>query len=162
MGNYTIREIKPSEINVLKDFLYEAIFQKDEDNLISKDIIKQPEISVYIDNFGKPDDNCLVAEIDGKIVGAVWTRILAGNPKGFGNVNNKTPEFAISLYKDYRNQGIGKKLMLCMLELLKDKGYKQTSLAVQKENYAYNLYSALGFKNIKESEKEYLMLYTFK
>ena len=158
MIEYTIREIKTEEIPVLKYFLYEAIFQKDEANLAPFEIIQEPELSVYIDNFGKPDDYCLVAEVDGKIVGAVWTRILAGNVKGYGNIDNTTPEFAISLYKEYRNKGIGTKLMLDMLKLLKDKGYKHTSLAVQKDNYAVKMYKAVGFEIVEELTEEYLMI----
>lgn len=34
--------------------LYEAIFQPDEDNLLPREVIKQPEIGIYIDNWGKP------------------------------------------------------------------------------------------------------------
>lgn len=158
MKNYTIRKIKKSEVYLLNDFLYEAIFQRDEKNLLPKDVIQQPELYVFIDGFGKPDDSCLVAEYDGKIVGAVWTRILAGEIKGFGNVDDQTPEFAISLYKDYRGKGIGTALMKSMLHLLKEKGYAQTSLAVQKDNYAVKMYQTIGFQIIAELEEEYLML----
>jgi ribosomal protein S18 acetylase RimI-like enzyme len=155
--NYEIRPINPDEIDVLDDFLYEAIFQRDTDNLVPKNIIEKPELQVYIKDFGKPDDNCLVAVCDGKIVGAVWTRII----KGFGSVDEKTPECAISLYRDYRGQGIGTNLMREMLELLRSKGYKQTSLAVQKENYAVKMYKAVGIEINEELEEEYLMVYEF-
>ena len=158
MIEYTIREINTEEIPLLKYFLYEAIFQKDEDNLAPFEIINKPELSIYIDDFGKPDDYCLVAEVDGKIVGAVWTRILAGDVKGYGNTDNRTPEFAISLYKEYRNKGIGTKLMLNMLQLLKDKGYAQASLAVQKDNYAVKMYKTVGFETVQELTEEYLMI----
>lgn len=78
--------------------------------------------------------------------------------KGFGNVDYYTPEFAISLYKEYRNKGIGTNLMKSMLHLLKEFGYTQTSLAVQKDNYALKMYQSVGFKIIEESEQDYLML----
>lgn len=156
---YVIREIYQSEIPLLKDFTYEAIYQRDENNLISRDILNQPEIKVFYDKFGNPDDLCLVAEVDKKIVGAVWTRILSGPVKGFGNIDNKTPEFAISLYKEHRGQGIGTALMKSMLDLLNQRGYKQTSLAVQKDNYAVKMYQAVGFSVVKETEEEYLMIY---
>ena len=159
MVNYEIREIKSSEIYLLKEFLYEAIFQRDENNLLPKDIINKPEIRVFIDGFGKPDDCCLVADIDGKVVGAVWSRILSGEVKGFGNVDENTPEFAISLYKEYRNRGIGTALMRKMLELLKKRGYKKASLSVQKDNYAVRMYEKVGFKTVKELEEEYIMIY---
>lgn len=78
MKDYFIRAIRPEEILLLSDFLYEAIFQTDESNLLPREVIKQPELSVFIDAFGKEDDHCLVAEYDGTVVGAVWTRIIAG------------------------------------------------------------------------------------
>jgi len=78
MKDYIIREIKQTEISLLGDFLYEAIFQHDEQNRLPREVINQPELMVYIEDFGRKDDQCLVVECDGKIVGAVWTRILAG------------------------------------------------------------------------------------
>ncbi len=158
MNNYIIREIKSNEVGILKDMLYEAIYQPDETNLLPRDVIYQPELSIFIDNWGKADDLCFVAEINGKIIGAVWTRILNGVVKGFGNIDEKTPEFAIALYKEYRNKGIGTSLMRHMLYNLKARGYKQASLSVQKENYAVKMYKNIGFKIIEEREEEYLMI----
>ena len=159
LSNYFIREMNPDEVGILKDMLYEAIFQPDETNLLPREVIEQPELSVFINKWGQPDDLCLVAEIDGKIVGAVWTRILAGEIKGFGNIDDQTPEFAISLYKEYRNQGIGTALMKQMLQHLKARGYKQTSLAVQKENYAVRMYKNVGFEIVAKLQAEYLMVH---
>jgi ribosomal protein S18 acetylase RimI-like enzyme len=159
MINYTIRAARASEIHLLEDFIYEAIFQRDEKNLLPRNVINQPEIRVFIEGFGKPDDLCLLADIDGKIVGAVWTRILCGEVKGFGNIDNRTPEFAISLYKEYRNKGIGTALMKSMLQLLKECGYKQTSLAVQKDNYAVRMYKNVGFEIVRDLGEEYLMVH---
>jgi len=133
MKDYIIREMKPNEFPLLSDFLYEAIFQRDENNLIPREIINQPELRIFTDGFGNRDDYCLVAEINEKIIGAVWVRILCGELKGFGNIDEITPEFAISLYKEYRNRGIGTELMKSMLQILRAKGYKRTSLAVQKD-----------------------------
>lgn len=158
MKDYTIREIKPTEIPLLADFLYEAIFQPDEQKRLPRDVIEQPELQVYIENFGGPDDHCLIAECDDKIIGAVWTRIMAGEVPGFGNVDDETPEFAISLYPQYRNRGIGTALMKRMLQHLKTKGYRQVSLAVQKDNYALSMYQAVGFSVIDELDQEYLMI----
>ena len=153
-----IRPIQREEIPLLADFLYEAIFQRDEANPIPRSIIERPDVRVFIDDFGQKDDHCLVAVVDGQIVGAVWARILSGAVKGFGNVDERTPEFAISLYKAYRGQGIGRQLMEDMLALLQEKGYAQTSLAVQKDNYALKLYESVGFSIIGENQEEYILL----
>lgn len=156
---YLIRPLRPDEVTLLEDFLYEAIFQRDENNLLPREIIKQPELHVFIADFGQsPHDLCFVAEVEGKVIGAVWTRILAGNVKGFGNLDDHTPEFAISLYKDYRGHGIGTDLMLCMIKRLKERGYKKASLAVQKDNYAVKMYQHVGFEIAKETDEEYIMV----
>ena len=69
-----------------------------------------------------------------------------------------TPSFAFSLLKEYRNYGIGTELMKRMISELKKKGYKQASLSVQKINYAFRMYSKLGFVIIDENDEEYIML----
>ena len=154
-----IREMKKEEIPLLEEFIYQAIFQKDTDNPIPRSIINDPSVFIYIKDFGEyPDDNCLVAERDNNIVGAVWIRLLNGIPKGFGNVDDTTPEFAISILPQYRNIGVGTKLMTAMLEFMKSKGYKKTSLAVQKENYAVRMYKQVGFEIVDENSEEYIMV----
>lgn len=52
----------------------------------------------------------------------------------YGHIDDETPSFAISLYKEYRGQGTGTDLMRKMLKALKAKGYKRASPAVQKKN----------------------------
>ncbi len=153
--NYIIRNIRGSETYLLKDFLYEAIFIPEGVDPPDKDIIEKPELRVYTDGFGSnKGDYCLVAETDDKVVGAVWTRIM----NDYGHVDDDTPSFAISLYKEYRGQGIGTQLMVKMLELLKENGYKRASLAVQKANYAVKMYEKVGFKTVDENEEEYIMV----
>ena len=97
-----------------------------------------------------------MAEVDGKVVGAVWTRVM----NDYGHIADGIPSLAISLYKDYRGQGIGTDLLREMLQLLKRDGYPQVSLSVQKANYALQMYLKAGFKVLKETEEEYLMVCT--
>lgn len=157
-NNLVIRQIQPSEQHLLKNFLYEAIFQKDETKLLPKEIIEQPELKIYIDDFGKQGDLCLVADLNGELIGAVWTRIFSDKTKGFGYVDDNSPELSISLFKEYRNRGIGTALMKAVLELLRNKGYKKVSLSVQKDNYAYRMYQNLGFEVVKEDQEDYVMV----
>ena len=152
--DYRIREIRENEYYVLSEFLYEAIFIPVGMEKPPKAIIEQPELQVYIADFGKSDDWCLVAEVKEKIVGAVWVRIM----DDYGHIDDETPSFAISLYEEYRNMGIGTVLMRDMLEFLKNKGYKQTSLSVQKANYAVRMYQKVGFEVIDKNEEEYIMV----
>ncbi|WP_245796926.1 GNAT family N-acetyltransferase [Hornefia porci] len=147
--------LRKSEVDLLKDFLHEAIFIPKGAEPPERDIIEKPELRVYTDDFGtRKGDNCLVADFGGKVVGAVWTRIM----NDYGHVDDETPSFAISLFKEYRGQGIGSQLMVRMLELLKWQGYEKASLAKQKANYAVKMYEDVGFKTVDENAEEYIMV----
>lgn len=151
----TYRPLQPSETELLKTFIYEAIFIPEGVEPPPFDIIYRPEIAIYYEGFGEGKaDFCIVAEVDDKVVGAVWTRIM----NDYGHVDDQTPSFAISLLKDFRNQGIGTELMRRMLQLLKTQGYKQASLAVQKANYAVRMYKKVGFEIVDENTEEFIMV----
>lgn len=155
---YIIRNMSPSEYPLLADFLYEAIYRKDDSIIVPRSILDKPELQVYYENFGQEkEDSCLCAEVHKQIVGAVWVR----NINGYGQLDDTTVELAISLYKEFRGQGIGSAMMVQMLHRLQQAGYKRVSLAVQKENYAYHMYLALGFHTVQEMVEEVLMVYDF-
>lgn len=150
-----IREMQRAEYPLLENFLYEAIFIPKGIEPPPKSIIYRPELQVYISKFGTiKHDICLVADINGKIVGAVWVRIM----NDYGHIDDKTPSFAIAVYKEYRGKGIGTALMKEMLTILKKRGYEQASLSVQKANFAADMYCKLGFQVVNENEEEYIML----
>jgi ribosomal protein S18 acetylase RimI-like enzyme len=153
MKDIEIRDIRPDELHMMKDFLYEAIFQKEGEPRLPKAIINEPSIRVYIEEWGRPGDLCLVALADGEYAGAVWTRLLSGDIKGFGYIDDSTPEIAISLYK-----GIGTALMRAMIQRLKACGYSRVSLSVTKRNPAHRLYRKLGFSVAAEPNDDYLMV----
>jgi RimJ/RimL family protein N-acetyltransferase len=147
---------------ILEDLLYEAVYQPEGAELLSREIIKKPEIYNYIKDFGtKKGDFCMLAELNGKTVGAAWVRILADEIKGFGNIDPETPELAVAVFKKYRNLGIGRGLLNNVIDLTLInglQGYKQLSLSVQKENFAVKMYQKLGFEIIKENEHDYVMV----
>lgn len=151
----SIRELRLEETPLLNDFLYEAIFIPEGVAAPPRSIIENEDLQVYVRDFGQlPDDRCLVAVYDGKIVGAVWTRIM----KDYGNIADDTPSLAMSLYKEYRSKGIGTELLKRMFQLLRKDGYKRVSLSVQKANYAVRMYKKAGFETLKETPEEFIMV----
>lgn len=153
---YSIRKMTVSEYPMLNDFLYEAIFIPDGIESPPRNIITSPELQIYVDRFGElKDDFALVAEVEKKVVGAVWVRIM----NDYGHIDDKTPSLAISLYKEYRGQGIGTDMMKEMLSLLKAHGYKRVSLSVQKTNYAVEMYRKIGFDIVRGNKEEWIMLW---
>lgn len=156
---YEIRELKTEEIPLLEDFLYEAIFIPDGMEKPPREIIKQPELQVYVRDFGcEKDDHALVAESDGKVIGVVWVRIM----DDYGHIDDNTPSLAISVLEGYRGKGIGTALMKKMIEHLGSNGYSGVSLSVQKANYAVKMYRHLGFKVISEDDEEFIMAHRLK
>ena len=152
--NYQIRPIRKEEIPILGDFLYEAIFIPEGVAAPPRSILDDENLQVYIRNFGqRHDDRCLVAEVGDKIVGAIWSRIM----NDYGHIADDVPSIAISLYKEYRNLGIGTDMLRQMLELLKADGYKRVSLSVQKANYAMRMYQKAGFRILSDDGEEALM-----
>ncbi len=153
--NYKIRKMEEAEYALLNDFLYEAIFIPEGIPAPPKTIIDAPELQVYVTDFGKKkDDICFLAEVNGKIVGAVWVREM----NDYGHIQEGVPSLAISLYKEFRGLGIGTALMKKMLCELKQRGYEKTSLSVQKANYAAKMYKKVGYEIVGENEEEYIMV----
>jgi len=157
-GRYTdvgFRKLRAEETDLLKEFLYEAIFIPEGMEPPDRSIVDLPELALYYKDFGKGQaDNCFLAEAEGKAVGAVWTRLM----DDYGHVDDDTPSFAISLYKEYRSRGIGTVMMRLMLDHLRRQGYRSASLAVQKANPAVKMYRRVGFRTIRENDEEYIMV----
>ena len=150
-----VREIASADYPALENFLYHAIFVPPGMEPPPRDIINHPDVFIYIDSFGdNPSDCGVVAEADGRIVGAAWERIIPA----FGHIDNVTPELAISVLPDYRGRAIGTMMMSRLFELLREHGYKQTSLAVQKENAAVRFYQRLGYETVRENDEEFIMV----
>ena len=159
-GDYTIRPLREDEAFLLEEFNYQAIFQSPGQPHIGREVMDEPRLRLYVDDFGSsPHDHCLVAEFEGKVVGAVWSRILADpDLPGYGNVDEQTPEFALSLLPEHRGNGVGTQLMKQMLARLKDAGYRKASLSAHKDNYAVRMYQKLGFSVIKDQGEDHLMM----
>ena len=126
---YVIREIRQEEYHVLNDFLYEAIFIPDAVEPPPKSIIEKPELQVYVSDFGNKDDFALLAEVNQKVIGAVWCRIM----NDYGHIENDTPSLAISVFKEYRQLGIGTELIRQMLLLLKKMATKKFHFLSRKQ-----------------------------
>ena len=153
-----IREMEKHEIPLLEEFLYQAVFIPEGKEKPGREIVKLPEIQVYINDFGKETDHCLVARLRDVVIGAVWTRQLTENEKGFGFVDSDTPEIAMSVLQSYRKQGVGTLLLKAMLDRFARNGYRQVSLSVDVLNYAYKMYQDAGFHVVEASGESVTMI----
>lgn len=154
-----IRTMLPAEYPLLEDFMYEAIHQPDPENPYPKELIYYPQVSVYWEKWGtKQDDHCLLATQNNVIAGAIWARTFHTEIKGYGYIDEHTPEIAMAVFKEYRNQGIGTQLIKQMINLLQEKNYQQVSLSISKGNPAVHLYERMGFRTIAGNDEDDIML----
>ena len=115
------RELRSDEYDLLKTFLYEAIFIPEGETPPERSIIELPELALYYEDFGKgAADYCIIADDDGLVAGAAWTRIM----DDYGHVDDETPSLAMSVLKDHRGEGIGTHLLRELISLLREKGYR--------------------------------------
>ena len=153
-----IRPIRPNETILLLDFLYEAVFLQEGEKKPPRSITRLPALYAYVRDFGtKKGDLCFCAEVDGRVAGAVWVRLM----QGFGHVDEETPELAVALYAPFRGRGWGSALMTRMLRELKARGCTKTSLSVHRENPALKLYRRLGYRTVKERDEDLILEYVF-
>ncbi|MCL2847151.1 MAG: GNAT family N-acetyltransferase [Firmicutes bacterium] len=165
MKNTNMQNCKISAIDIpdypfLEEFLYHAIYLAEGETPPPREIVvEDKEIYKYIKDFGNKDDCGVVAKIDDKIIGMAWTRIIGA----YGYLDDATPELAIAVLDEYRCYGIGTKLMEALFNELIKKGYKRTSLSVQKGNPATRFYIRLGYTITEEKldhagHEDYIMV----
>ncbi len=157
--DYIIRNMHEDEWHLLEEFLYQAIYVPEGfEGEVPRDIVRDdPKCRAAYEDFGSlPDDQAMVAVVDGEVVGACWVR----TTDEYGHIDNATPSFSISLFEEFRGRGIGTELMQRMLDDLLSAGYARASLSVQKENPAARLYARLGFRSVGNGadETEWLMI----
>jgi [ribosomal protein S18]-alanine N-acetyltransferase len=153
----TFRKIQESDYPFLREMLYEAIYIPEGEKPLPNSIIDTPELSKYIDNWNRFGDIGLLALIDNKPAGAIWSRLYTEDKKGYGYIDDVTPELSITVSNGFRNHGIGTKLLIMFFDLAKENKFKALSLSVDKRNRACNLYKRLGFEIVEEMETAYTM-----
>src|ERR1035437_8744169 len=159
MTDLQIRRIRATEIEFLEDMLFQTIFIQEGQPNLPKSIIKDPSLAKYIENWGKDNlDIALIAEINEKLIGAIWVRTFSESNKGYGFIDETIPEMAMAVYSEYRNKGIGKRFIQEMELMRQENNLKAVSLNVDKANYAFKFYQKEGFETVYQTETSATMI----
>jgi ribosomal protein S18 acetylase RimI-like enzyme len=142
----TILPIAPDDLPFVREMLHAAAFWRDLAGAPPIDeALRQPGLGVYVDGWGRPGDAGLIARVRGTPTGAVWVREFRGDDRGYGFVDERTPELSIAVAPLHRGSGIGRCLLTAMLVELRLRGVDQVSLSVETDNPAVELYASVGF-----------------
>ncbi|MGC4118080.1 MAG: GNAT family N-acetyltransferase [Myxococcales bacterium] len=139
-----LRALGQADVALLREFLYLAVHVPLGKPAYPRSIVDLPAIRVYADGWGAAGDAGFVAEEAGEVVGMIWVRLLTGDRRGFGYVDDATPELAMSVLPSHRGKGIGSRLLAAMLEDARGR-YQALSLSVDLDNPAKRLYDRTGF-----------------
>ena len=149
---YRIRPLTNEDEPFLWEMLYQALYVPAGEPPFPPEIVQQPELNCYVAGWGRLDDAGFVALLEetSEPIGAVWIRLLKDGNRGYGYVDDATPELTIALRPAARGQGVGTQLMLKMLAAARDK-YPALSLSVSVGNPARRLYQRLGFETVEQT-----------
>jgi len=125
--------------------LYEASFALEAPKP-SPEAVHRPQIERYLADWGRRGDRALVAERDGRPVGAAWYRLFPRTNPGYGFVDDETPELSIAVAPHARGAGVGRSLLTALLAAARTDGFQALSLSVSPANRAAcTLYDRCGF-----------------
>ena len=147
---FAIRPLTPADEPFLWDMLYQALYVPEGHPPFPREMVHEPEIRRYAQGWGQSTDIGVMALDDERPVGAAWLRLLIGNNKGFGYVDENTPELSIAVLPEYRAKGVGSNLLVRLVEMAKAH-YSAMCLSVSSENPAQRLYQRLGFEVVGEN-----------
>ena len=145
-----IKSLSEEDQSFLKEMFYVSLYVPEGSEPYPISIIEEPHLAKYHTDWGKDTDLGLLAEIDGKKVGAIWGRFFTSAQPGYGFIADDIPEIGIAIREDFRGQGIGTQLFLALFSLAKKQKLSALSLSVDRRNKAYHLYHRLGFTVVAE------------
>ncbi|MCR8656706.1 GNAT family N-acetyltransferase [Paenibacillus endoradicis] len=150
MNKYTIRPITERDIPFLWDMLYESLYVPKGKDPFNRDVIKEPSLSKYVEEWGREGDLGYIAvDEEGQLLGSITIRYFNESNKGFGFVSNDIAELGMALKAEYRGIGIGTALLNMLINRMKEKEIKRVSLSVDSDNIvAVKLYKRFGFKEV--------------
>ena len=145
----TIRPLTLADEPFLWEMLYQALYVPAGQPPFPRSILDEPDISRYVQSWGRAGDAGYAAQDGEQPIGAAWLRLLIGDNRGYGYIDDTTPELSIAVLPAYRDQGVGSTLLAHLLEYAGSL-YRAVCLSVMAESRAVRLYRSFGFEVVSE------------
>lgn len=153
----TFRPLIAADQDALWHWLHVALWDPPPAGLRPIEVLQHPGVRIYAEDWGRPGDVGVVAQVDGVDAGACWMRLLPTGV-GLGFVDDATPQLGIALAPPFQHRGFGQPMMQAALNAAGVAGYRQVSLTVHPENPARRMYERCGFRTIDFRNSYHLML----
>ncbi len=152
-------EVREANTNVVvrvataddEPFLWEMLAEAAQEPAV-RNVMANSVTARYVEGWGREGDLGLIAvSEDGRRTGAAWLRLLTDKNRGYGYVDDETPELAIAVSPGFRGTGIGTRLLAQLFERARNL-YRTVCLSVRVDNPALHLYEKIGFDRVQGSE----------
>jgi GNAT superfamily N-acetyltransferase len=157
MSEISLFPLTSSDQPFLWEMLYLALYVPPGKSPFPRSILDEPDIACYVQGWGRQGDWGLLAKDGDQPIGAIWLRQWLGAEKGYGYVSPGIPELSLALLQDYRNKGLGTR-MLQAVEAMAGGHYPGLSLSVVATSPACRLYERLGFRKVGQVMESLVML----
>ena len=145
MEDVRCRQAGAEDFTFLATMLGEAaVWRPDKPTPSGDDVLADPRYAMYLAGWPRQGDYGLVAE-QGEPVGAAWYRTYTEASHGYGFIAEDVPELSIAVIASRRREGIGRRLLVGLIEASVAQGYEALSLSVNDGNPARGLYESVGF-----------------
>ena len=134
-----------------------AVWRPDKPTPTGDQVLADPRYAMYLAGWPRRGDYGLVAEQAGP-VGAAWYRTFTATSHGYGFVAEDVPELAIAVIASRRHEGIGRRLLVGLIEASATQGYPAVSLRVAEHNPARGLYESTGFVPVEKHGSSWTMI----
>jgi GNAT superfamily N-acetyltransferase len=154
-------EYRPAEaddFSFLATMLGEAaVWRPDKPTPTAREVMADPRYAMYLAGWPRPGDHGLVAEQD-EPLGAAWYRTYTEMSHGYGFVAEDVPELSIAVIASRRREGIGRRLLVDLVEASVAQGHPALSLSVNDDNPARFLYESVGFQPVEHHGLSWTMI----
>jgi ribosomal protein S18 acetylase RimI-like enzyme len=155
-----LRELAPADERLLWEAVYHAIYVPEGESPPPRSIVDDPAVARYVASWGRPGDLGFAAELPSasKPLGACWVRLWSNDQRGYGFVDQATPELSLAVWPGHRGLGTGTRLLKATLGRVRQE-YSAVSLSVTATNPAVRLYERSGFRQVAEQGSAIIMLW---
>jgi ribosomal protein S18 acetylase RimI-like enzyme len=134
-----------------------AVWRPDKPTPTADQVMADPRYAMYLTGWPRQGDYGLIAE-QNEPVGAAWFRTFTEASHGYGFVAEDVPELSIAVVASRRREGIGRRLLVDLVNASLAQGYSAISLSVSEDNPARALYEATGFALTEKQGKSWTMV----
>ena len=137
--DHEILPLKRQDEPILWEILYYGLSSAEKNEQLSRDVVRRPEISRYVEGWGRMGDTGFVAH-DKKnraLLGAAWLRRPVDK-------SDASPELALAVKPEHRGHGIGTALLTQLVRAHPE--HSTISVSFVAGRPVWRLYERFGFK----------------